>query len=54
MDKNVSCVIPGASNIDQVISNSATSDILPLSEDQMDTVERVYKNYIKDSVHHLW
>ena len=54
VDKNVSCVIPGASNIDQIISNSTTSDMLPLSKDQMDAVERVYENYIKDHVHLLW
>jgi len=54
MDKNVSCVIPGASNIDQVISNFATSDMPLLSKDQMKTVERVYENYIKDQVHLHW
>ena len=54
MDKNVSCVIPGASNIDQVISNSTASDLLPLSKVQMDAVKRVYENYIKEYVYHLW
>lgn len=54
MDKNVSCVIPGASNIDQVILNSSASDIPPLSKVQMDAVKRVYENYIKDHVHLLW
>ncbi len=54
MDKNITCAIPGASNIDQVISNSAISDISPLSKDQMETVERVYENYIKEHAHLLW
>jgi aryl-alcohol dehydrogenase-like predicted oxidoreductase len=54
MDNNITCAIPGASNIDQVISNSAISDISPLSKDQMETVERVYENYIKEHAHLLW
>ena len=54
MDKNVSCVIPGASNIDQVISNSTASDLPPLSKVQMDAVKRVYENYIKEYAYHLW
>ncbi len=54
VDKNVSCVIPGASNVEQVISNSSASDMPPLSKEQMDYVERVYGDYIKDHVHRLW
>ena len=54
MNKNISCVIAGASNIGQVRSNSASSDMSPLSKNQMDTVERVYKDFIKDHVFNLW
>jgi len=54
MNKNVGCVIPGASSIDQVIANSAASDMPPFSKDQMDAVERIYENYIKSYVHLLW
>ncbi len=54
MDKHISCVIPGASNMDQVISNSAASDMPQLSRDQMEAVERVYEEYIKEHIHHLW
>jgi len=51
--KNVNRVIPGASDTDQIISNLAAPDMPPLSKDQMEAVERVYENYIKDQVHLL-
>lgn len=54
MDKNVSCVIPGASSTAQAVTNSESSDIPPLSMEQMEAVERVYEKYIKEHVHHLW
>ncbi|MCL4415978.1 MAG: aldo/keto reductase [Actinobacteria bacterium] len=54
MDKNVSCVIPGASNVTQAGSNSAASDMPPLSKEQMEKVEEIYKKYIKGLVHSLW
>ncbi len=54
MGKNVICVFPGASNTDQIISNLAAFDMPPLSKDQMETVERVYENYIKNHVHLHW
>ncbi len=54
MDKNISCVIPGASSTEQIISNSSTSDMPSLSRDQMETVEKVYEDHIKDLVHLLW
>lgn len=54
MDKNVSCVIPGASNISQVEANSAASDMPPLFKEQMEKVEEIYKKYIKEFVHNLW
>lgn len=54
MNKNVSCVIPGASNVGQVVSNSDASNIPPLSKVQMETVGRVYEYYIKEHIHSLW
>ncbi len=54
MDKNVSCVIPGASRIEQVKSNSSAYDVPPLSEKQMDEVLRIYDKYIKRHAHNLW
>ena len=54
MDENVSCVIPGASNISQVQSNSAASDLPALSEGQMNEVKNIYEKHIKKYVENLW
>jgi len=54
MDKRVSCVIPGASNVSQVESNSAAFDMPPLFKEQMEKVEEIYNKYIKKLVYNLW
>jgi len=50
----VSCVIPGARNADQVIENAKTSDLAPLTSEQMQTLANVYQEQIKPLVHHRW
>ncbi len=52
--KAVSCVIPGASNADQLKSNISASELEPLTTAQKDNVEIVYDKYIKKLVHQLW
>lgn len=54
MDKSVSCVIPGASNISQVELNSAASDLPDLSQDQMNKVKGIYEKYMMEYVQSLW
>ena len=54
MDDNVSCVIPGASNISQVITNSAASDLPALSEEQMNKVKEIYEKRIRKYAENLW
>jgi len=54
MDKSVSCVIPGASNISQVEANSAASDLPDLTQDQMNKVKDMYEKYVMDYVQNLW
>jgi len=54
MDDNVSCVIPGASNISQVVSNSAASDLPSLSGEQINKVKEVYQKHIRKYVENLW
>ncbi|MEL7062503.1 MAG: aldo/keto reductase [Bacteroidota bacterium] len=54
MHPEVSCVIPGASNISHVQQNVAASEIPPLPDMAMQDVEEVYEKYIKQYVHHLW
>ncbi len=50
----VSCVIPGASRVEQAESNAHASDLPPLTEEQMNKVKEIYEKYIKSSVHQLW
>lgn len=50
----VSCVIPGASNPLQILANVMSSSLPPLSDQQMDQVRKIYEQYIKKDVHHLW
>ncbi|MEP6676264.1 MAG: aldo/keto reductase [Ferruginibacter sp.] len=50
----VSCIIPGASNPQQMQSNINALDLPDFSEEQLQVVQQVYEKYIKKSVHQLW
>lgn len=50
----VSCIIPGASSAQQVDSNLSALQEKDLTAEQLDAVQKVYEQYIKPSVHHLW
>lgn len=50
----VSCIIPGASKIDHVISNLSVYDLPPLEQEQFDQMNAIYEKHIKKQVHHLW
>ena len=50
----VSCIIPGASNPQQMQSNISALDVADLSEEQLQAVQKIYEKYIKKSVHQLW
>lgn len=54
MHPQVSTVIPGASKIDQVLSNVKASQHLPISPYKMDAVKDIYEKYLKKDVHDLW
>lgn len=54
MDKSVSCVIPGASNVSQVEANSAASDLPDLTQDQMNKVKGIYEKYVMEYAQSLW
>ncbi len=54
MFDEVSCIIPGASNPFQIEDNVLASGLSSLSDQQMDQVKKIYENYIKKDVHHLW
>lgn len=50
----VSCIIPGASSAQQVDSNLSALEEKDLTAEQVSAVQKVYEQYIKPSVHHLW
>ncbi len=50
----VSCVIPGASRPDQVIDNLQSTNATVLSKEDMESASKIYNEWIKDDVHHLW
>ncbi|MGM0366122.1 MAG: aldo/keto reductase [Actinomycetota bacterium] len=51
---DISCVIPGASNPGQIVSNAQASDMAQLGSRQLEKVEEVYNRYIKTYVHQRW
>lgn len=52
--KEVSCIIPGASRPQQVISNLEAFKTRDLSDAQKKGIQEIYNNKIKPLVHHLW
>ncbi|GAA5037730.1 aldo/keto reductase [Marivirga lumbricoides] len=52
--EEVSCVIPGASKIGQVNANLEVLNAKPLSTEEINKVNTIYEQYIKEDVHHLW
>jgi len=54
MHKEVSCVIPGASRPDQIVSNLAADELQNLTEYELYEVDEIYRNDIKPHVHQLW
>lgn len=50
----VSCVIPGASGVEQLKSNLETFNVNPLTQTELDKVNAIYNKYIKQEVHHFW
>lgn len=54
MFEEVSTVIPGASNPQQVKANFEALNVPALDNGQYQKVQEIYKKYIKSSVHHLW
>lgn len=50
----VSCIIPGASKLEQVDSNLSALSLQDISPEQLKAVQEVYDTYIKKEVRHLW
>ena len=54
MFPEVSCVIPGASRVEQAAANIRAAELPPLTRQQMEGVKRIYDKRIKPLVHQLW
>lgn len=54
MFDEVSCVIPGASSVEQVLKNVRATQYLALPQMAMDEVKEVYNNYLRKEIHHQW
>lgn len=54
MFKEVSCIIPGASNPQQVLSNLEALQTADITDSQLKGIQDVYNKRIKPLVHHLW
>ena len=50
----VSCVIPGASRLEQVHSNLSAANLPEISAEQKSEINRIYDTYIRAHVHHYW
>ena len=50
----VSCVIPGASRVEQVASNVEASQMPRLTPQELSEIDAIYEKHIKPQVHHLW
>ena len=54
MKPEVSCIIPGASNADQVKTNILASTLADLDEKLLQDIDNIYKENIKRYVHQKW
>lgn len=54
MFDQVGTVIPGASSVEQVLENVKSAKFPDLTSTQLKDAERIYNDYIKSEVHHLW
>ena len=54
MHDAVTCAIPGAKRPSQVDENTAAAELPPLDQATMVAVQRIYDQYIRQQVHHLY
>lgn len=54
MFKEVSCIIPGASRVEQLESNLKAVDLSALNDNEFKKLNDIYERFIKKHVHQLW
>lgn len=52
--KEISCIIPGASKVNHVLSNLSVYDTPQLTTEQISAMNKIYTDFIKPSVHQIW
>lgn len=52
--KEVSCIIPGASKKEHLLSNLSVYDLPELTPEQVEKMNTIYEQFIKKEVHQLW
>ncbi|MDT0645798.1 aldo/keto reductase [Zunongwangia sp. F260] len=52
--QEISCIIPGASKEDHLLSNTSVYDLPPLSAEKIEKMNAIYNKYIKPQVHQRW
>ncbi|MDT0690015.1 aldo/keto reductase [Salegentibacter sp. F188] len=52
--EEISCIIPGASKKDHLLSNTSVYDLPPLSSEKIEKMNAIYDKYIKPEVHQRW
>lgn len=50
----MSVVIPGARNPEQARANAQAGTLTPLTQTQLDALERIYDERIREHVHGSW
>ena len=50
----MSVVIPGARNPEQARANALAGSLAPLTQPQLDALERIYDERIREHVHANW
>jgi len=54
MSKEVSCIIPGATKTEQILSNLQATNIPDINDELAEQIRQIYEEDVKDWVHHLW
>ena len=54
MFPEITCVIPGASNPEQITANLQAENLNNLSPIEMNAIKGVYEKFVKSDVHQLW
>jgi len=52
--EEVSCIIPGASKVEHLLSNISSSERSDLTINEVSQMNAIYERFIKEQVHHLW